>query len=234
MNIAFQLFQIQQIDTEIDHAQQRLKEIVDAIEQNSTISEAEKTLEAKKQELVLETSHFNEMNDEIEKKKIKQNQSRSSLYSGKVQNPKELEDLQHEINSLENAISTLEESMMEALVVLDKAEENYKRSKAELAKAQSEFATELSMLTAEQQNLDQKIDGFRNKRIPIYEQIEAAYRNQYETLRARKKGIAVTTLNDDCCGACGTNLTASQRQAARSSQTLFICPNCGRIIYGSA
>lgn len=234
MNTAFQLFQIQQIDTEIDHADHRLQQIEDAISNNATISKAEKKVEVCKHELILKTNHFNEINDEIEKKKIKKNQSQSSLYSGKVQNPKELEDLQHEITSLDKTIITLEDALMQALIAVDASEEGFAEAKENLKKSKSMFATEMSMLEAEKESLLQKIDGAMKKRTPIFEQIDSAHRKQYEALRRRKNGIAVTILKDDSCGACGSNLTASQRQTARSATTLFICPNCGRIIYGSS
>jgi predicted nucleic acid-binding Zn-ribbon protein len=71
------------------------------------------------------------------------------------------------------------------------------------------------------------------KRKPIFDSIDSQYQKQYENLRVRKNGIAVTKLNDNSCEACGANLTASQRQSARSSTQFYICPNCGRILYGA-
>jgi predicted nucleic acid-binding Zn-ribbon protein len=234
MNIAFQLYQVQHIDSEIDRADQRIKEIQKLIGKNTRIASAEQKLDKCKQAYIRHSNEFNEINAEIEKKKIKKNQSQSSLYSGKVQNPKELEDLQHEIDSLGKAIAILEDSLMQALITLDNAEKDLETAKTDLQKTRSAFATELSMLTAEKEKLIQKIEGLQSKRAPVYGHIDEQYQAQYETLRKRKKGIAVSLLNDSSCDACGANLTASQRQAARSSHTLFICPNCGRIIYGSA
>ena len=168
----------------------------------------------------------------MEKKKIKRSQSQSSLYSGKVQNPKELEDLQNEIASLEKVIASLEDSLMQALIDLDAAEKDLDSAKLGLKKAKSVFATDNAMLTAEKENLLNTIKGLNSKRTPIYQLVENPHQSLYESLRKRKKGIAVTSLNEDSCGACGGNLTASQAQSARSSKTIFICPNCARIIYG--
>jgi len=233
MNIAFQLYQLQHIDSEMDRASARLLAIEDSIKKNSLIASAEKSLEEAKTVLVTRTNDFNHINDQIEKLKIKKNQSQSSLYSGKIQNPKELEDLQLEITSLEKSIGSLEETSMQALVSLDQAEKNLETAKDKLTKARSEFATELSMLNAEKEKLKQNLEGLNAKREPIYDGVDSRYQAQYDNLRKRKNGIAVTRLSDNSCEACGANLTASQQQSARSSQQLFICPNCGRIIYGS-
>jgi len=233
MNIAFQLYQVQNIDSEIDRVSSRLIEIQESVQKNSRIASAEKILEKTKSKLIIRTNDFNQINDQIEKMKIKKSQSQSSLYSGKIQNPKELEDLQLEIASLEKSVGSLEESLMQALVSFDQAEKQLDAAKDGLKKVRSEFATELAMLNAEKAKLEQKLEGLEAKRKPIYISIDRIYQVQYENLRKRKNGIAVTRLSENCCEACGANLTASQQQSARSSQQLFICPNCGRIIYGS-
>jgi len=233
MNIAFQLFQVQRIDSDADKMNKRLDQIQDFIENNSKISNAEKAYESKKDYYVKRTNEFNAINDKIEKKKIKKSQSQSSLYSGKVQNPKELEDLQHEIESLQKTVDKLEESQMEALVLLDGAEKDLSTAKNNLKKARSEFATELSLLNAEKEKLTQNLQRLKSQRKPIYTSISVDYQQKYETLRKKKMGIAVTSLSENSCKACGANLTASQQQTARASTKVFICPNCGRIIYGS-
>lgn len=123
---------------------------------------------------------------------------------------------------------------MQALVDVDNAEDKLKLSNDDLKKARSAFATESAMLNAEKENLNQKMVGLHNKRQPIIQQIDSVYLSQYDALRKRKNGVAIAMLNDSSCGACGANLTPSQRQTARSSSILFICPSCGRIIYGSS
>jgi len=233
MNVSFQLFQLQHIDSEIDRHNKRIKEIQTSLDNNVTISSAEQKLESSKQVFIERSNAFNQINDQIEKKKIKRNQSQSTLYSGKVQNPKELEDLQYEISSLEKSIKTLEESLMQALIDLDESENNLESAKVDLKNARSEFATESALLNAEKEKLLQQVNGLKNKRSPLYKSIQPLFQNQYETLRKRKNGIAVTSVNENSCGACGANLTASQIQAARTPIKLFICPNCSRIIYGS-
>lgn len=233
MNIAFQLFQIQNIDTAIDNARSRISEIDDEITNNTQISKAETSLELNKQTYIQNSNEFNSINDAIEKKKIKKSQSQSSLYSGKVQNPKELEDLQLEISSLEKAILNLDKSLLEALIKLEASEQNLEIAKENLTSEKSKFATKKSMLLAEKENLSQKIIGLEKKRVPIYDMIDTSNKSLYASLRTNKRGLAVSKLSEGGCGACGANFTASQQQNARSSLKFFICPNCGRIVYGS-
>lgn len=233
MNISFQLYQVQIIDSEIDRLSTRLVEIQLAINNNNRIALAEKGVNTAKSKLFFHTNEFNQINEQLDKFKVKKNQSQSSLYGGKIQNPKELEDLQREIGSLDKSIGTQEETLMQALFSVDQAENDLEAAKNVLKKARSETATEISLLNAEKDRLEQKLAGLEKKRNPIFDNIASDFQTQYNNLRKRKNGIAVTKLSDTCCEACGANLTASQQQSARSSSQLFICPSCGRIIYGS-
>jgi predicted nucleic acid-binding Zn-ribbon protein len=55
----------------------------------------------------------------------------------------------------------------------------------------------------------------------------------YDQLRKQKRGLAITTIAENSCEACGTTLTPSQQQTARSTSQLFHCPTCGRILYAN-
>jgi len=234
MNISFQLYQLQKIDLDLDAVNIRLKEIEKIISNNQQILNAEENVEVSQEKFVKQTVVFDQLNDEIEKKKIKISQSESMLYSGKVQNPKELEDLQLEIASLKNAIQNLEIDQMAALEKLENADENLQKAKSDLINTKSELATRFSMLTAEKQNLIQTGEGLSKKKESLFPQFSAEILNQYKTLRKTKGGHAVTNISDGSCGACGANLTASQQQSARTPKEMFICPNCRRIVYGSS
>ena len=90
MNISFQLYQVQIIDSEIDRLSTRLVEIQLAINNNNRIALAEKGVNTAKSKLFFHTNEFNQINEQLDKFKVKKNQSQSSLYGGKIQNPKEL------------------------------------------------------------------------------------------------------------------------------------------------
>ena len=120
------------------------------------------------------------------------------------------------------------------LIRVDQSEKVLDTRTEELIKAKSDFATQKALLHGEKIFLLEKIQVITSKKQSILLQIEKSIQDRYERLRKNKNGLAVTILQDDACGACGAGLTASQRQEARSATTLFICPSCARIIYGSS
>ncbi|MFN2235225.1 MAG: C4-type zinc ribbon domain-containing protein [Anaerolineales bacterium] len=46
-----------------------------------------------------------------------------------------------------------------------------------------------------------------------------------------RAGVAVAKVEDRACKACGSTLTASLNQAARSPSQIVFCDSCGRILY---
>jgi hypothetical protein len=234
MNIGFQLFQLQEIDTELLNAMHRIDEIDNSIKNDASISNAQDDLKNAKKQLMVDTNEFNSISDEIKNKKNKITQSEVNLYNGSIKNPKELQDLQMEISSLKKAINKLEDVLLEVMIRVDQSEKDLENKKEGFDLANSIFASQSSILKGEKNNLLEKIDGLTSKRSTMIAQINQDNLNRYEALRKVKYGLAITNLQDNSCGACGANLTASQKQEARSASKLFICPSCGRIIYGSS
>jgi predicted nucleic acid-binding Zn-ribbon protein len=234
MNIGFQLNQLQEIDTELDNAQLRINEIDDLIKNDIRVINAKNYLKKAEKQLAVDNNEFNTISYEINNKKIKISQSEASLYNGSVKNPKELQDLQLEISSIKKTIRKLEDILLEVLIRVDQSEKYLEIQKEVFKNANSDFASQSSLLQGEQSTLNEKVQGLFSKRNTMITQIDKVNQSLYENLRKLKKGLAITKLQDEACGACGAGLTASQRQEARSASKLFICPSCGRIIYGSS
>ena len=233
MNTGFQLFQLQEIDTAIDNANRRIKEIEISIIDEIRVKQAKDNVEASEANFLHHNTLFNSINDEIQSKKIKKTQSESSLYSGSIVNPKELQDLQKEISSLSAYISKSEDELMNKFVDLEKAEKELAEAKGNLHKKLSEFESLKALLIGEKNQLIHFIESQIGKRDSVTLQLEPSILNTYNSLREAKNGVAVAKLLDDSCSSCGASLTASQCQQARSQAKLSYCPNCGRILYGS-
>lgn len=233
MNTGFQLYQLQEIDSSIDSSQKRIMEIDRTLEKDDEVIELQNKLIFAESKLKQKKILCDQISLEIESKKIKKNQSESSLYAGTINNPKELQDLQMEIASLGQAISKIEDDLLEKLFDLEEAEAIVNELKEKMTQLQSSFASKKSLLLGERSELENTIKNLNSKKTPIISQIEAAVLTLYNRLRQSKNGVAVAKLQDNSCSSCGYSLTASQCQQARSASQLFFCPSCGRIVYGS-
>lgn len=233
MSAALGLYRLQQVDSQIDQIQARLKAIQQTLENDVALRTANQQLasvNAKNQDVerLLKASEA-----EVEKQRIKIQQTEANLYGGHVHNPKELQDLQKDVVSLKRHLETLEERELEAMLAAEEAEKNLQSAQADLQRVQSNLNEQNRGLTMESETLHRDLDRLTSERQAVVTDIAGQALNVYEQLRKQKRGIAITTVADNSCEACGTTLTPSQQQSARSASQLFYCPTCGRILYAN-
>jgi predicted nucleic acid-binding Zn-ribbon protein len=233
MNTGFQLLQLQQIDTILDKINLRLLEIKSELSQNTGVIKAKEELAKYETKYISEKNLFEQLNDEVQNKKIKKSLSESSLYGGKVTNPKELQDLQQEITSLTSIIARLDDDLLNKLIDLDRREEEMNLTKQNLQQSKTAFETQKSLLVAEESGKKKEIENLKLKKEPLISSIDPSVLAIYTNLRKTKSRTAVVALKDNSCSGCGASLTPNQCQKVRSANELVYCPSCRRIIYGS-
>ena len=231
MSAALGLYRLQQVDSQIDQTQARLKAIQQTLENDEELRRSlERCAAAEKQ--YKETERLLKLSEqEVEKQRIKIQQTEASLYGGLVHNPKELQDLQKDVVSLKQHLETLEERELEAMQASEDAENELKNAQAGLERVRASKGEQFQSLTKESMVLNRDLERFSSERLAVMQDLTAPALSSYEQIRKQRRGLAVTNLSDGSCAACGTTLTASQQQTARSSSQLFYCPSCGRILY---
>ena len=233
MSAALGLYRLQQVDSQIDQIQARLKAIREMLENDLQLRNAtERSTEAegrhKEAERALKLSEA-----EVEKQRIKIEQTEASLYGGRVHNPKELQDLQKDVASLKRYLETLEERELEAMLVAETTEKELQTAKTNLEHVQNNLSDQNHGLTQESESLHKSLERLNTERQAVISDLAQKTMSVYNQLRQQRRGIAVTTISDAACSACGTTLTPSQQQSARSTSQLFHCPSCGRILYAN-
>lgn len=233
MSAALALYRLQQVDSQIDQIQARLKAIQQTLENDEELrttmerfTSAESRYRDAERALKLSES-------EVEKQRIKIEQTETSLYSGTVHNPKELQDLQKDVASLKRHLETLEDRELEAMMVVETAEKDLQATQTDLARIQSNLKDQNQDLTKESEALRKDMERLHSERRAVVTDIASQALSAYDQLRKQKRGLAIATIADSSCEACGTTLTPSQQQNARSTSQLFHCPTCGRILYAN-
>ena len=233
MSAALGLYRLQQVDSQIDQIQARLKIIQELLENDLELKAATWHFENsdkshKDAERALKVAEA-----EVQKQRIKIEQTEASLYGGRVHNPKELQDLQQDVVSLKKHLETLEERELESMVTVESAEKELLIAQTELERVKSSRGDQSRDLTREIETLRKDRERLDSERKAVMGNLESKALGIYDQLRQQRRGIAVTILSDNSCAACGTTLTASQQQNARSTSQLFYCPTCSRILYAT-
>jgi predicted nucleic acid-binding Zn-ribbon protein len=231
MSDSLNLYRLQQLDTRLAQVDLRLKAISESLESNAQLKESKARLEAadgKKQALAQE---LKQKEVDAQEKKIKIEQIESSLYGGAVQNPKELQGLQAEVESLKRALASLEEQELMEMISLDEIQNEVKTASENYHEILERVSRENKDLAEEQKNLIKESERLSIERQAVVQSIEEKHIKLYDEIREQRHGIAVTTISDNSCDSCGSVLTPAQQQSAHHSNQLFRCPSCGRIVY---
>ncbi len=233
MSASLGLYRLQQVDRQIDRARVQLDTIRTTLENDTELQEA-LTRVTKTQTENLHTSHsLKNAEAEVDAQKIKIEHAESSLYGGRVQNPKELQDLQKDVASLKKYLITLEERQLEAMIKAESTENDLQSVKTDLEKIQARLGNEHKNLIADQTSISIELERLAEEREAALGPIEGNLLQAYEDLRQQKRGVAVTEIRDNACTSCGTTLNAALQQNARSQKQLAYCSSCGRILYAN-
>lgn len=233
MSAALGLYRLQQVDSRIDQIQARQKWIQGTLQDDISLRAASQAYVAAEAKFKDASNLLKQSEDEGEKQRNKIEQAEASLYGGSVRNPKELQDLQKDIVSLKKYLETLEERELEAMLNIETAQQELESAKSELEHTQTEVKEQNHDLAMENETLLKDLERLRTERKAVISDLAASSVQMYDQLRKQRRGLAVATIADSTCAACGTTLTPAQQQNARSTSQLFNCPTCGRILYGS-
>lgn len=233
MSAALGLYRLQQVDTQMDQALSRLKTIRQTLENDAELRAATEKFESAEEKFRNAERLLKQSEQEVEKQRLKIQQTEASLYSGLVHNPKELQDLQKDVASLKRHLETLEERELEAMLTAETAEQELQQVSAALETIKSDRGTQFRDLSYESESINKDIEKLASERSAVMQDIASQTVSIYDQLRKQRRGVAVTTLRDGSCAACGSTLTAAQQQSARSTSQLFYCPSCGRVLYAN-
>ena len=215
-----------EIRTRLNEIRQILENDEEMRQANQQVADTDATLKSAQQALKGAEA-------EVDKQKVKIEQSEASLYSGNVTNPKELQDLQNEAAALKRYLATLEDRQLEAMLEVEAAEQANQAALDKLKGVKARLADQNKNLTAEQADLDKDLERLDAERQAAHSPLDASLLTVYEQLRQQKRGLAIAAVNEGACAACGTTLTPAQNQNARSASEICYCPTCGRILFAN-
>lgn len=225
------LFNLQEIDRSIAAARERISEINTQLEDDANVRKALSGVEEAEARLAQVRSEHSSADHAVQAQRTKIKQNEQALYGGSVTNPKELEDLQMEKESLQRYLATLEDRLLETMMDLDAAEEAFENADAELDLVKAQSAAQNSDLVAEKEALKKDIERLENEREAVLGNIPADDLSTYEKLKERFHGIVIAEVSSGNCSICGVDLARSKLQDVQSGSELIRCSQCNRILY---
>ncbi len=231
MNQAAYLHRLQKLDTQLDQIQARLAEIDRLLSEDERVRAARQAADNARR--ILEKSRLDARGADhlVKEQQIKIEQTEASLYGGKIHNPKELQDLQKEIESLKRHLATLEDRQLESMIALEEAEKITQSADTALDQTQAEVVQAKAGLSGERDQLLKNRQRLETERSAALSPIQEANLQVYNRIREQRKGIAVASIEDETCSTCGAPIRPAEAQAARLQSALHFCSSCGRVLF---
>lgn len=231
MQQAKQLYHLQQLDLTIISHEKRLEEINSALDDNAAVQAAQKQLVVAEEQLKPLQTAMRDLELQVEGARNKREQTEKRLYSGTVKNPKEMQDMQNEIEALKRRRSDLEDQMLEQMMAVEEATTTRDAAQTHLETVQAAAAAENADLVNERDQLHDQVATLRDQRVSAANDIAAAMLQRYEDMRPRKANQPIALLmEDETCSACGIKQLGTIAKTIRQGDELVTCKNCQRIL----
>lgn len=229
--MAATLFQLQQIDLELDRLTNEHQALTSSLQGNAKLRKLRSDYEIAQEEWQssLQTQKDAEWTLEDLNNRLQHQEQR--LYNGSVTNPKELQSLQQEVQRLRAQQNRQEERLLEVIDATESLQETAQQKQAVLQQAQEAWQEEFATLTARGKQVEEQQRVLREKREQTVASLDVDLVKRYEAMRRTKQGRAVSKVEQNSCQWCRVILTPSELQHVRISSELQTCTNCGRILY---
>ncbi|HEX2907472.1 MAG TPA: hypothetical protein VHO69_11460 [Phototrophicaceae bacterium] len=230
MSQAQALYRLQEIELRLLRGQKRLNEITSALGDNHTIAEAQTLAQAAQQALTPQQTRARHLELEIQSNVDKIRETDERLYSGRVRNPKELQDMQQEIQSLKKRNQELEDVLLEVMLEVEAAETRLAEAKSNQTHITADWENQNRQLLDEQTQLKSEQEQLLRQRKQALTETDADSLNAYNLLKPRKQNQPVAVLEGDTCSTCGVEQTKTIISETDRGASLAKCLSCGRIL----
>ena len=153
------------------------------------------------------------------------------LYDGSVRNPKELGNIQHELELLKDQRSKLEDQLLDVMSRLETVEASHSSARQQLARAEQQRELDLAELQLEARRLGDALTRVEARREAQKLKISPQALHVYESIRRRHGGMAVAHIQGGMCAGCRVGIPEAIRRRAFQPDQLAQCPNCERILF---
>ena len=225
------LARLQEIDSALDARRASLEDAQSRLGESDDVIAARAALDERTAGLHRAEATQKDTDLEAETLKGRITPAEAKLYSGSIKNPKELADLQADIDQLKRQLAAVEDRELEAIADTERSETEVRAARAELDALDSAWREEQAELQERISRLTGEIAAYDAQRAERAEEIEPALLKTYDRIRKAHQGRGVAKLDRSLCTGCRISLPVNTVNKVRVGATLIQCPNCERILY---
>jgi len=229
MSSVKQLYQLQEIDLEIESSEQALAQIASQLGESQAVVRTQTKLNSEQQHLEELEHQQHSAEWEIDDLVNKLTTVEEKLYSGRIKDPRELTDLQHEVDALRARRNNLEDKALEIMDQVELSTASVATLRNELKLLENEWQSQQQQLSTDMEQLKSTLSDLRHDRQLLSATIDSQTIELYQALK-KQKGQAIARVEQGICRGCRILLPTIELQRARND-SLVQCSSCGRILF---
>jgi len=229
MSLAKRLYDLQQIDLEIQKTQEALTDISHQLGESKALLKARAGLLDEEKHLAEMEKQQRDVEWEVEDMRSNIAQLNDKLYGGKIKNPKELVSFEKELEIFKTNLRQKEDNLLDLMTEIEATQDKIKSDAERLKKLEWEWQQEQEVLVQRQAEVESRLLELSQKRQVLTSEVTPQAFELYEGVRSRK-GQAVVRVEQGRCHGCHLTLSMNELQRARAG-ALAQCSSCGRILY---
>jgi len=226
---------VQELDARADQLRHQLSHLPEHAEiQELTRTRADLDDRARDAAILVEdlSSEQAKVDADVEQVKARRARDRDRMDQGLVSNPKDLQRMQHELESLERRIASLEDQELEVMERLEEAQAELDSLTAQVAAADERLAALTAARAEKSATIDAQLAEVEAARAPAVAGMPQDLLALYDRLREQKGGVGAAALRARECGGCRLSLDPAELAAIRaaSPDEVLRCEECQRIL----
>lgn len=229
------LLDLQSLDSraaQLRHQRDTLSEIAEIEE----LTAHQRELEAQRidQQMIVDDLEVEraKVDSDVESVRARQTRDQQRIDQGLISNPKDLQHMQAEMESLQRRITSLEDQELEVMEQLEEAQNALTQLAEQAEAAQVRLTDVVAARTHKTGAIDTELAGVEAERAPLAAELPDDLLALYDRLRAAKGGVGAAELRARECGGCRLSIDAAELGVIRAAadDDVVRCEECQRIL----
>jgi predicted nucleic acid-binding Zn-ribbon protein len=229
MSTAQQLYHLQEIDLDIESGHKNLQVMTGQIGESQALITGRAELDMEKQHLEAIQKQQHSLEWEADDISAKIKVAGDELYSGRIRIPKELSNLQHDIELLKTNRGKIEDKILELMEDVDSRTKKLSGLIKNFGDIERKWRSEQQKLAVDIEQLKSQLSNLEQQRLLFIRSLDQDVIDQYEDLKDKMK-TAVARVTQGICSGCRMQLPTTDLHRVRSGNIVH-CSSCGRILY---
>lgn len=233
--VQLKLLDLQALDSRADH----LRHQRDHLPEHEQLAAAERERAAlagqeRDQRIVVDdlTAEQAKVDADVEQVKARRTRDQQRMDQGLISNPKDLQHMQQELESLNRRITSLEDQELEVMERLEEAQSELTGLGARLADLDGRLDELRARRDEQSSTIAADLDQIQQEREPLAQEMPDDLRELYDRLREQKGGVGAAALRARACEGCRLTLDNAELADIRkaASDVVLRCEECQRIL----